>query len=76
MLNIEGDSISAVDVAFHLEELRGNIVLRKDENYFGPELEAEKQILIESNKYDELEVNKISNAFYGNDLFFRSIQIS
>lgn len=69
MLNIEGDSISAVDVAFHLEELRGNIALRKEERYCGPQLEAEKQILMASNEYDESEFDTVSNDFYGNRSF-------
>lgn len=70
VLNIEGDSISAVEVAFLLEELRGNIVLRKEEEYFSPALEIEKQNLIENDVYDEPKLKEIINSFYGNFLFF------
>lgn len=53
VLQIEGDSILAVEVAFCMEELRANIVLRKEEHYCGPDIDAEKKELIKYNEDDE-----------------------
>lgn len=69
LLKIESDSISVVDVSFHMEELRANIVSRQQEGYFGPKLESEKKILIENNEYGESKVNGIIDKFYGSYIF-------
>lgn len=61
----EGDNISAIDVAFHLEELRANIMLRKEENYLGPEIVAEKNVLLRNNEFDDATINDVTREFYG-----------
>lgn len=65
VLKIEGDSISAIDVAFHMEELRATIMLRQEEQYFGPELQEEKKFLVTESLYVESSVKKIIDKFYG-----------
>lgn len=64
-MKIEGDDISAIEVSLHLEELRGNIMLRKEEQYLGPEIEAEKDKLTVDGEFDESIFNDIINDFYG-----------
>lgn len=65
VLKIEADNISAFEVSHHLDVLKGNIMLRKDEKYLDPTTEAEKDILIESDAYDEDIVNSIFEQFFG-----------
>lgn len=66
VLKIESDNISAVEVALHLDELRGNIMLRKEEQYLSPEIENEKQNLIANCEFDEAIIHKVINTFFGN----------
>lgn len=65
MLNIEGDNISAIDVAFHLEELRASIYLQKDEGYLTPSVEIEKEKLIENHALDGAKIDETISRFYG-----------
>lgn len=65
MLQIERDDISAIEVAFCLQELEGNIMLRKEEQYFSPEIEAEKNKLVEADEFDETMINGVFSSFYG-----------
>lgn len=51
VLRIEGDNVSAIDVAHHLETLRGNVLLRKEEKYLHPDTEAEMKRLTEEGNY-------------------------
>ncbi|XP_058828030.1 uncharacterized protein LOC131687947 [Topomyia yanbarensis] len=63
VLKIESDNISAIDVAFHLDELRGNIMLRKDEHYLSPDVEAEKTQVIKNGGLKESRINQIISSF-------------
>lgn len=65
VLKIEGDDIPATDVAFLLEELRGNIVLRRNENYLSPETEAEMINLKANHEWNEAVNQRIMVDFYG-----------
>lgn len=68
MLSIEGDNISAIDVAFHLEELKASIYLQRDEHYLTPTAEIEKNKLIEDYAVDGVEIDETISRFYGNHL--------
>lgn len=63
-MKIEGDDISAIDVAHQLDILKGNIMLRRDENYLHPDTEKERNILIEEG-FDEGEIDDVFQKFYG-----------
>lgn len=63
VLKIEGDEISAVEVAHHLEVLKGNISVRKRENYMDPATEEELSLLTE--EYEESIFFDNFDKFYG-----------
>lgn len=65
ILKIEGDNVSVVDIAHHLEVLKGNIMCREQEEYLDPNTEDEKNVLIESGDYNAIIVDAV-NQFYGN----------
>lgn len=64
VLRIEGDNVSAVDVAHHLDALRGNLLLRKVEKYLHPTTEAEMETM--NGEYDREMVEDIFAQFFGN----------
>lgn len=65
ILKIESDNISAYDVAYQLDLLKGNIMLRRDEKYIDPMTEEEMNIVINSSGQDEVAMNAIFAKFYG-----------
>lgn len=62
---IEGDKITAIDVAHHVEVLRANILLRKEEMYLDPQTESEKNKLTNTEYYDEETIVGVFEKFYG-----------
>lgn len=64
-MQIEGNDISAIDVAHYLEVLKANINLRQQENYLDPDTETEINLLSESGAYDEDLIFGVFNQFYG-----------
>lgn len=64
ILKIEGDDISACEVAYHLDLLKAIITLRKEEKYLDPETDEEKSILVAVGQ-DENDLNEIFESFYG-----------
>lgn len=64
VLKIEGDNVPAVDVVFHLDVLKGNILVRRDEHYLDPATEDEKNNLIEMG-FAEQVMDDIITQFYG-----------
>lgn len=65
MLKIEGENVSAVEVAFHMEELRATIALQQTEDYLSPNLKAEIDLLIDSGDFDETTIKDVFRQFYG-----------
>lgn len=66
VLKIEGDNVSAIDVFHQLEILRGNILLRKEENYLHPDTEAEIDKLTKDGNYHKTTIEE----FFGNFRIF------
>lgn len=64
MLKIESDNVSAIDVAFHLDVLKGNILVRRDEHYLNPATEDEKESLIEKGFHSQV-IDNVIIEFYG-----------
>lgn len=65
ILKIEGDAISAIEIAHHVDALRGNLMLRKTKNYLEPATETEKLRLIHSKEYDADTIQNIFDHFFG-----------
>lgn len=68
-MKIEGENVSAIDVAHYLEELKGNISVRKIEKYIDPATETEMNLL--GDDYDEQVVIDAFSQFYGNQINIR-----
>lgn len=73
VLKIEGDNVSAIDVTHHLEILRGNILLRKEEKYLHPDTEAELGKLTKDGNYHEQTIEGVFEEFFGSFRIFPSI---
>lgn len=65
VLKIEGENISAYEVAHEMELLRANIELRKSEKYIDPNTEREQGIVIATGQGTEDEINALFEEFYG-----------
>lgn len=74
-MKIEGDNVSAIDVSHHLDRLRGNIVLRKEEKFLHPDTEDEIAKLVESNDYDGEMILGVFDQFFGNFVFLLSFHL-
>lgn len=66
VLKVESENVSAVEVAYYLDELRANMMIRKTEKYLGPDIVEEKNKLITSGDYDEEKFREIMDGFFGN----------
>lgn len=65
-MKIEGDKVSAAEVAHHLEVLKGNIAVRKRENYMDPSTETEMMnLLAATEEYDDNLIHEYFIKFYG-----------
>lgn len=65
MRQIEGDNVSAIDVAHYLEVLKGNIMMRQSEFYLDPQTKSEKEKLIATHNYDQATICDVFQKFYG-----------
>lgn len=54
----------AIDVAHHLDVLKANITIRKEECYLNPATENERDLVVEEG-YDEDTLNQVFSQFYG-----------
>lgn len=64
-MKIEGDNISAHEVAHRLDLLKADIMLRQEEKYLDPEAEEEKSILIQNSEGDEATIDNYCQQFHG-----------
>lgn len=69
VLKVEGDNVSASECSFYLENLKGNIMLRKDEKYVDVATEKEMTAIIKSNKSEQQSIENAFFAFYGKLVF-------
>lgn len=66
-MKIEGDDVSAVDVAHQLDVLRGNLLLRKAEKYLGPNTEAELiELTSTTGEFEREIIEEYFSEFFGN----------
>lgn len=63
-MKIEGDNVSAFEVAHHLDVLKANIEMRKEEKYLDPKTEKEKSLLVAA-EHDKEQLDAIFTNFYG-----------
>lgn len=66
VLLVEGENVSAIDVAQHIDELRGNLMLQKEDRYLAPEVKAERRKLMdddESGFEDKIFFDQLSDFF-------------
>lgn len=68
VLSIEGNTVSAIDVAHHLDTLRANILLRKVEKYLDPETEAEVENVTTKNNFDRGMIEGVFADFLGSPI--------
>lgn len=66
ILKIESDNISAHEVMHHVDVLKSNIMLRKEEKYVDPKTEEERHILIETSSQDGEAIDAVFEKFWGN----------
>lgn len=57
--------MSAIDVVHHVNVLKANMMLRKEEMYLDPQTEREKSKVIDTGEYDETMINGVFEQFYG-----------
>lgn len=62
-MKIEGVNVAAIDVAYHLDELRNSIKSRKEDKYLHPTIENEKNEL--SDRFDEEMIDDVLAQFSG-----------
>lgn len=66
-MKIEGDDVSAVDVAHQLDVLRGNLLLRKAEKYLDPNTEAELiELTSTTGEFEREIIEEYFSEFFGN----------
>lgn len=67
VLKIERNEISAIDVAYYVDVLKGNIGVRKREKYLDPAIEEEFEILTNTDgfDFDEDTIFEVFDQFYG-----------
>lgn len=65
MLKIEGDDVTAIEVAQFLNDLKDTLKTRQEDDYLSPTLAAEQRKLIDRG-YNADEMAATRNAFFGN----------
>lgn len=67
VLQIEGENVSAIDVAQHLDELRGNLMLQKEDRYLAPLVKSERNKLMNDDEsgFDDTTFQETVDAFFG-----------
>lgn len=65
MLKIEGDDVSAIEVAHEINELKATLKQRKEDNLLCPPAAIEREMLIECG-YNVDELTAVCHEFYGN----------
>lgn len=70
MLKIEGDDVTAIEVAYCLNELEETLKMRQEDDFLSPGAVTEKQKLIEDG-YNLDEMATIRNEFFSNLACFR-----
>lgn len=66
-MKIEGDNISAFEVAHHLNVLKGNVMLRNEEQYLDPKTEKEMNRLIAAEKAEKQSDDDENDGVDGDD---------
>lgn len=64
MLKIEGDDVTAIEVAHCLNELEETLKMRQEDDFLSPTAVAEKQKLIDDG-YNSDEMAATRNEFFG-----------
>lgn len=65
MLKIEGDDVTAIEVAQSSYDLEETLKTRKEDDFLSPATLAEKQRLIHDG-YNSYEMAAVRNEFFGN----------
>lgn len=66
MLKIEGDDVTAIEVADCLNDLEDTLKMRKEDGFLSPLTDAEKPRLID-HVHDADEMASTRKAFFGNN---------
>lgn len=69
MIKIEGDDVTAIEVAHSLNELEETLKMRQEDDFLSPNAVTEKQKLIDHG-YNCNEMAAVRNEFFGNFPFF------
>lgn len=67
VLQIEGENVSAVDVVYHLDELRGNLMLQKEDRYLAPPVKAERKKMMDDDEsgFEDVIFQDYTDHFFG-----------
>lgn len=67
VLQIEGENVSAIDVAQHLDELHGNLMLQKEDQYLAPLVKSERKKLMSDDEsgFDDVTFRETVDEFFG-----------
>lgn len=64
-MNVEGDKVTAAECSSELENLKGNLMLRMNEEYIDPATEREMKMVVESGNSTLEHIESVFHAFYG-----------
>jgi hypothetical protein len=72
VLKLEGDDVSATECSTHLEQLKGNLMLRKNEKFVDAATEKEMERIVKSGKSERKPIEDVFCEFYGKLEFIKS----
>lgn len=65
VLKLEGDAVSAAECATHVEQLKGNLMLRKSEKFVNVATEKEIERIVKSGQSEREPIEDVFVEFYG-----------
>lgn len=65
VLKLEGDNVSAAECSTHLEQLKGNLMLRKNEKFANAATDKEMDAIVKSGKSERKPIEDVFFKFYG-----------